>query len=305
MVVPVVALDAAAGLLIVGPELSGKPFGVDDRDLLAAIAAQAGAMILNARLAQEASEGRELHVFARLSAFCAHDLKNALGMLSLLTENAPRHMHRPEFQSDVVRTLADVTKRMQKLLAMLGSSVSRPAGNGTVVNVARAVEARLADLRPHIPSRIRLETHFESTPHVLIDPEQLYTVLLNLVLNAVEATPGDGRITVETRTDDNCAVLIVADTGRGMTADFVRDHLFRPFQTTKPRGLGIGLYQCRHIVHTAGGTLTAESREGFGTRMIARLPAATGPVLTAENAEIAEGADSAHGSSLGSVRNTT
>ena len=91
-IVPVAALDTLAGLLVVGPEASGKPFGVDDRDLLAAVAAQAGALMLNARLSEEASEGRELQVLARLSAFVAHDLKNTVSMLSMLVENAKLHI---------------------------------------------------------------------------------------------------------------------------------------------------------------------------------------------------------------------
>jgi signal transduction histidine kinase len=100
---------------------------------------------------------------------------------------------------------------------------------------------------------------------------------VNLVMNAIEAIPDKGRIAVETCTEEDWAVLVVADTGRGMSADYVRDHLFRPFQTTKPRGLGIGLCQCRHIAQVHGGTLTVDSHEGQGTRMTVRLPAVSSP----------------------------
>ena len=95
----------------------------------------------------------------------------------------------------------------------------------------------------------------------------------NLILNATEAIADAGTITVETRTENGSALLTVADTGRGMTREFQQQHLFRPFRTTKSRGLGIGLYQCRQIVQQAGGSLVAESEEGAGTRMIVRLPA--------------------------------
>jgi signal transduction histidine kinase len=105
-----------------------------------------------------------------------------------------------------------------------------------------------------------------------VDPEQVRSVLHNLVLNAIEAIPGEGTILVETFQENGTALLAVSDTGKGMTQDFLHRRLFRPFQTTKPRGLGIGLYQCRHIVQRFGGTLTAESQEGEGTRMLVRLP---------------------------------
>lgn len=271
-IIPVASLDTLVGLLVVGPELSGKPFGVDDRDLLAAVAAQAGALLLNARLTQEASEGREMQLLARLSAFVAHDLKNAVSMLSMLAENSKHHLSNLEFQADAIRTLGDVTTKIRGLLTSLAS----PAGRGEVqsgpTSLALCVEAWLRDLSTQVPSRILLESRLEWMPEVQVDPDQLRSVLHNLVLNAVEAIPLEGKILVETAQENGLAVLAVTDNGRGMTQEFIQRKLFRPFQSTKPRGLGIGLYQCRHIIQTFGGTLTAESEEGKGTRMVVRLP---------------------------------
>ena len=274
--VPVAALDALVGLLVVGPEKSGKPFGVDDHDLLAAVAAQAGALVLNARLSREASEGRELQVLARLSAFVAHDLKNMVSMLSMLADNAKLHMHKPEFQADAIRTLTDVTRRMRNLLAALASPAGRPAARMRPLSLAPSVEAWMGEIGAQVPSRIRVETRLTWTPDVQVDPEQFRSVLHNLVLNAAEAIPGEGTILVETGLENGDAILAVTDTGRGMTQEFMRQKLFRPFQTTKPRGLGIGLYQCRHIVQTFGGSLTADSQEGKGTRMLVKLPGLEG-----------------------------
>jgi len=234
-----------------------------------------GALILNARLSQEASEGRALQVLARLSAFVAHDLKNSVGMLSLLAENAPSHIHKPDFQADAIRTLSQVTERMQRLLSELRASDQKPALRTSRGSLAQAVDTWMSDLKPRIPPRITLETRLASTPDVPMDPEQLRSVFLNLILNAIDAIAGEGRITIETVADERWAMLVVSDTGHGMSASFLRDRLFRPFQTTKPRGLGIGLYHCRHIVHALGGELTADSTEGIGTRMTVRLPVAS------------------------------
>lgn len=276
MVVPMAVLDNLTGILMVGPEISGKPFGVDDWDLLAALAVQVGALILNARLSREASEGRELQVLARLSAFVAHDLKNSVGMLSLVAENAPSHMDDPDFQADAIRTLSQVTERMQRLLSTLHASDRTPAPNIVHVSLAQAVDTWVSELKPRIPTRIALETRLVSTPDAATDTEQLRSVFQNLILNAVDAISGQGRITVETGADGRWATFAVADTGHGMSASFVRDRLFRPFQTTKPRGLGIGLYQCRHMVQGLGGELAVDSTEGIGTRMTVRLPVAPG-----------------------------
>ena len=272
LLVPVAALDNLVALLVVGPELSGKAFGVDDEDLLAAVAAQASALIVNARLSQEAAEFRELQALSLLSTFVAHDLKNAVSMLSMLAENAKHHMGKPEFQTDAVRTLGDVTARMRRLLVALASPGERTGVQIRRIGLAPSIEAWMQEIGAQIPSRIRIETRLDWTEDVRADPDQLRSVLHNLILNAVEATSGEGTILVETGHEDGNAILKVTDTGQGMTPDFVETKLFRPLQTTKSRGLGIGLYQCRQVVQALGGSLTAESQEGKGTRMVVKLP---------------------------------
>ncbi len=272
LLVPVAALDNLVGLLVVGPELSGKPFGVDDRDLLRAMAAQAGALIVNARLSQEKTEFRELQAISLLSAFIGHDLKNAVSMLSMLAENAKHHMAKPEFQADAIRTLGDISGRMRRLLAALTAPPEPPHVQAQRIALAGTIQTWLRDIGTQLPARVRIETRLDPTDEVRVDPSQLKSVLHNLVLNAVEAIPGDGHILVQTAQENGFVALSVTDTGEGMTEEFVRNKLFRPFQSTKERGLGIGLYQCRHIIQSFGGTLTAESQEGKGTRMIVRLP---------------------------------
>ncbi len=276
--VPVLAHDALTGLLVVGPELSGKPFGRDDRDLLVAVAAQAGALIVNERLSQAASEGRELQAMARVATFVVHDLKNAASTLAMLTDNAKLYLHKPEFQADMVRTVEDVVARMRKLLATLSSPATRIDVRVRPTSLGPAVEDWVREIAPQVPSRIKLETRIGPTPEVLIDLEQFRSVAQNLLLNAIEAIPDQGTILIKTEAAEGFAVFTVSDTGRGMSPDFVLHRLFRPFQTTKVRGLGIGLYQCRQIVQQFGGNLTVESEEGKGTCMIVRLPIVPSPI---------------------------
>jgi putative PEP-CTERM system histidine kinase len=270
--VPIAALDTLVGLLVIGPEMSGKPFGVDDRDLLMAMGAQAGALLLNAHLSLEASESRELHLLARLSAFVAHDLKNMVSMLSMLVENAKAHMAKPDFQNDAIRTLGEVTAKMRKLLGTLAAPSACTPAEICPISLAPTVEAWMEEIRTQVPSRIRIDTRLGWASEVRVNPEQFRSVIQNLVLNGVEAISEQGTILVETFQENGHAVLVVSDTGRGMGQEFMLKKLFRPFQTTKPRGLGIGLYQCRHIIQSFEGTLVAESEEGKGTRMIIRLP---------------------------------
>jgi signal transduction histidine kinase len=183
------------------------------------------------------------------------------------------HIHKPEFHADAIRTLGDVTARMQRLLALLRSPDAVPAASVRSVALAPAIDGWLKEMALQLPPRIRLETLIGWIPEILLDPEQFRSVLQNLIVNGMEAIPDEGTITVETRTENGTAVITVSDTGQGIDPEFLRHRLFRPFQTTKTRGLGIGLYQCRQILQQLGGTLSVESEVGRGTRMIVRLPA--------------------------------
>jgi signal transduction histidine kinase len=97
-------------------------------------------------------------------------------------------------------------------------------------------------------------------------------VVTNLVLNATEAVSGEGQVRIATDQTNGWAVLTVADDGCGMTAEFISRSLFRPFQTTKKNGLGIGMFQSKMIVEAHGGRITVASEPGKGTTFQVLLP---------------------------------
>jgi signal transduction histidine kinase len=115
--------------------------------------------------------------------------------------------------------------------------------------------------------------HLEAVPRILGDPDQLRSVVTNLVMNARDAVGNDGRIEVHTHHRPGEVVLSVSDNGCGMSRVFVSESLFRPFQTTKTSGLGIGLFQTRAIVQSHGGRIHVDSEEGRGTTFTATFPA--------------------------------
>jgi two-component system NtrC family sensor kinase len=109
-------------------------------------------------------------------------------------------------------------------------------------------------------------------PTIVADPDQLYQVLVNLVVNAVQATASGGRITIETLAADDGVVLAVEDNGCGMDEDVLKQ-AFTPFFTTKEsEGTGLGLAVVHGIVTSHGGTIGVESRYGHGSRFEVRLP---------------------------------
>ena len=97
-------------------------------------------------------------------------------------------------------------------------------------------------------------------------------VITNLVLNARDAVSAGGEIRVETSRRDGWVVLAVADNGCGMTPDFIQRSLFRPFQTTKRKGIGIGMFHCKMIVEAHKGRIEVESAPGKGTAFRVFLP---------------------------------
>jgi signal transduction histidine kinase len=106
-----------------------------------------------------------------------------------------------------------------------------------------------------------------------MDRAQIQNVLTNLLLNARDALTSGGQIKVETSQRNGWAILRVSDNGCGMTTEFIKRSLFRPFQTTKKKGLGIGMFQARIIVEAHHGRIEVESTPGKGTAFRILLPA--------------------------------
>jgi len=109
-------------------------------------------------------------------------------------------------------------------------------------------------------------------PRLMADSEQLRSVVTNLLLNARDAVGARGRIEVRTGTENGYAALSVSDDGCGMTTTFLRDSLFRPFKTTKKKGLGIGMFQTKMIIEAHHGSIRVKSDVGRGTTFQVLLP---------------------------------
>ena len=268
---------------ILGVRDKRAAFDEEDTALIEIFAGSIGALIWRARLVQQQIEDKQFESFARIAAFIIHDIKNQISTLSLISRNALTNIARPDFQQSMLASLTKCTTNLQALIDKLGAPLRQePAGRAScdVNEVAR--EAVETTARPAAPG---VSVDFSPGPcaPAPIDRTALSHVVNNLIVNAIESMRHAGALTVRTgpaadlpaelrermgageRIPSSYTVFIsVADTGPGMTAEFIETRLFRPFSSTKDKGIGIGLYQCKTIIEGAAGRLVCRSRPGEG-----------------------------------------
>jgi len=268
--VPLLAGPRVVGVVILADRINGATYTVEELELLRCIGDQISSVLLNIRFARELAHGKELEAFRTMSAFFVHDLKNAAASLNLMLKNLPVHFDDPEFRQDALRGIGNTAQRIDDMIARLSELRQRPDAVRVDTDLNQVVTTTLASVTD-VPG-VELVSELEPVPAILADREQLQSVVTNLIMNARDAVGPGGRIQVRTGHRGNRVVLSVVDNGCGMSQAFVRDSLFRPFQSTKKKGLGIGLFQSRAIVLAHGGGVHVESEIGKGTSFHASFP---------------------------------
>ena len=268
--VPIRAIGSLLGIITVGDRVGNLSMSIEDLDLLKSVGDQVARELTRIRLSRRLSETKEMQAFQTMATFFVHDLKNTASTLSLLVQNLRQHFDRPEFREDAVRALSKSVGRINDLISRLGSLRQEFRLNPTAAHLHEIVSAALKDFDGLADTT--LVTSLRPTPSTMLDAEQMQRVVVNLVLNAKEAVKSGGEIHVETGTQERHAVLTVQDNGCGMSQEFIRRQLFRPFQTTKVKGIGIGMFHTKMIIEAHNGKIMVESMEGKGTTFRVLLP---------------------------------
>jgi len=268
---PIRAQGQLTAFVALGQQLRGEAYGTDDCDLLHGIAHHVGTLLSHASLAEERQASAELEALHRFSVFCLHDLKNLAARLSLVAQNAENHGKDPAFQESAMRTVTDTAKKMTALMSKLSlKSITSPLAEAPeMVDMSALIDETVAPIRGE--GNVRLYVSGEPVPPVMAVREQIHQVLLNVVLNAKQAIGEKGDISVAIEQSNGSVVVTVDDTGNGIPSSMLGS-LFRPSQSSRPGGLGIGLYQCKQIVEAHQGTIQLRSEEGKGTQVRIELP---------------------------------
>jgi putative PEP-CTERM system histidine kinase len=279
LIVPLIFDGKVEGLVFFKKQLANEEFNYEDYDLMKTLAKQAAHSIISYRLAEELVETMEMVAMAKMSSFVIHDIKNLTYSLSLLLNNAENFMDNREFQNDMIATLRNTVSKMKILIQKLKSTPEKGSLNTVLSDVNLLVQEVVGDILKIKPDA---NIRYHGSPSLsLVDREEIKKVILNLVMNALDAVGEKGTVTIETDINDKTVRLRIRDNGCGITDDFLRNHIFKPFRTTKEKGLGIGLYQCKQIIEAHNGIIGAESVVGEGTVFTVSLPVSEFPEYAA------------------------
>lgn len=267
LIVPLFVEEELVGFVVLLTARAPVTIDWEVLDLLKTAARQAAVYLARMRASEALLEAQKFDSFNRMSAFVVHDLKNLVAQLQLMLRNAERHRDNPEFQQDMLDTVRHVQDRMKGLMTQLQEKKSidprKPVAVGELVY-------RIATAKKHQAPAVSVSV--EGKPVVMAHAERLERVIGHLVQNALDAVDEAGIVTVSVVCEGQSVGIRVADNGRGMSAQFVRERLFRPFQTTKDAGMGIGAFEAQQYIAELGGTIQVDSELGRGTRMCVRLP---------------------------------
>ena len=267
--VPLWAGSSCMGVAILADRVGATPYTIEELDLLKCIGDQIAVGLLNLRLTDEITRGKELEAFQAMSAFFVHDLKNAASTLSLTLQNLPMHFDDPAFRIDALRGIGETANRINELISRL-TALRRLEVNLAEVDLNLVVDDALKALNGTANIKVLKDLRLE--PKLRLDRDQLGSVITNLLLNARDAVGPEGELRIKTAQDDNWAIVSIADNGCGMSPAFLKSSLFHPFQTTKKKGLGIGMFQSKMIVEAHQGRILVESEPAVGTTFRIMLP---------------------------------
>jgi signal transduction histidine kinase len=279
------------GALAVDNRAGGKRFGADERTLLDGVATQATIAIDNARTVDALRRSREqvlradrLGTLGTMAAGLAHEINNPLVSIHTFLSLAPQKRFTDEdddFWGDYHQLACREVDRIRGLVSTMSNLSRDDRGHGDrapvdLAHLAHEVARLLSPEAQNADVTLEVDTAQE-LPKVFAVRDHLHQVFLNLVLNAIHATPAGGRVRIacapDPLTPEECVSVQVQDTGEGIAEENL-DRIFDPFFTTKDpdQGTGLGLMIAHQVLADHGGSIDVRSREGEGATFTLRVP---------------------------------
>ncbi len=266
-----------------------NPLKQEALDLLTLFVNQATLAIHNLQLTTKLVESKELESFNRVTSFIVHDLRNHITVLSMLVENTKKYAHRIDFRENVNEALKKTVNEMKALLSKINFARVENDNHTELLSLNELIHEVVNEL--NISNRtidVQFVERYSTIPSILANKPSFITLVKNFCLNAIEAMPSGGTLTIETRCVFNSSAqnqvsndlkqsveIRFIDDGIGMSEEFVRDKLFHAFSSTKKFGLGIGLFHCKEIIEKLGGHIDLTSAVNKGTIFTISMPVST------------------------------
>ena len=266
--VPLIHFDRLVGAIVLARPRIERRLDWEDFDLLRVAGQQLASYLAEQAGQQALMDASRFDEFNRRMAFVMHDIKNLASQLSLLSANAQKHADNPAFRADMLVTLRNSTEKLNALLARLsryGAGQGQEVREVDLASLAKGIAERFKSVHPVAITKAEPVI-------VLADVESLEQALIHLVQNAIDASGKQDPVFLDVHSDGLAGKINVVDSGSGMSPEFVRNGLFKPFVSSKQGGFGIGAFEAREMIRSMGGRVNVESREGVGSRFSVVLP---------------------------------
>ena len=270
VVVPVLHFQRMIAIAVLHRPAVSRALDWEDLDVLRIAGQQAASYIAESQSQQALSEARRFDEFNRRFAFIMHDIKNLASQLGLLARNAERHADNPDFRADMTQTLKISAGRLSDLLVRLAPRERGPAAEpGRVL-----VEPILKDIAAEVRPRRELFVGCQAGLAAWADAGSIRQVVGHLVANAIDASAPESPVQLVAVAEQGRVRIDVIDQGCGMTREFIRDELFKPFVSTKDSGFGLGAFEALQVAQAMGGEIEVASEPGKGSNFTLWLPLA-------------------------------
>lgn len=268
IVLPILSQQTLSGMIVLSKEQQRNLLTWEDLDVVKTVGRQIGSYLALQKAADHIAQSKQFDTYNKLTAFIMHDLKNLIAQQALVVENAKKHKENPAFVEDAIKTIENSVARMSTLLKKMQQKEPAAVRSLELNKILMEAIGKCREKRP-VPSlrlgnnKLRIEG----------DHDHLVMIFSHVIKNAQEATPAEGFVDVFVEQRGSLAVIQVEDNGQGMDESFIRERLFKPFDTTKSgQGMGIGVFQTREYIQNLGGEITVESTPGEGTTFTISIP---------------------------------
>jgi putative PEP-CTERM system histidine kinase len=271
------------GLLMI--KLSeGRVLDQEDIALINVFTHSIGTVFYRNILANEKIEQEQFQSFHQVVSFVIHDIKNQIATLSLLARNATEYITDQDFQKSLIRSIKNSAENLTSLVTKLTEQRNAAKLKINETALVPIVESAIEQTNLHLFPEIEFLWELKESCTASVDADVMKSVVVNIIKNAIEAMSSHGKLIMsigkgssfkpinlerfglaQGELSGERVLLVVEDTGVGMSQDFIDNGLFKPFVSTKDKGMGIGLYQCKVSIERMGGRIYCYSKLGAGT----------------------------------------